>query len=175
MLTTLPRYAISYYFHASLRCTTYSLPSLQLKVAWYIWHAALETKAIRKNGVVIIHNCLFVPSAKIRKPSALLRKYIYFVNQCMPIKIGARHTYVGSSSFWEKLTSKVKYLLGKPARLRRVEHKIVRGDPDIKDASVRLGQEYGVQKSCLPGELGGSVSFEQYCREWIEERRDKGL
>ena len=149
--------------------------TLQLKVLWYVWHAALETKAIRKNGVIIILNNLSVSSKTKSSPSKFVKKYISFVNQCMPIKIGARHAYVGSSSFWEKLTSKVKYLLGKPARLRRVEHKIVRGDRDIEDASVRLGQEYGVQKSCLPGELGGSVSFEQYCREWIEERRDKGL
>lgn len=72
--------------------------------------------------------------------------------------------------------SKVKYLVGKRARLRYVEHKIVHGDSDIEDVSVKLGRDYGIQKRCLPGELGGgSVAFEQYCREWIEERRSKGL
>ena len=109
------------------------------------------------------------------KPSRLLRNYLYFLNNCMPIKIDARHAYVPSSSVWDKLMLKVKYFVGKRARLRYVEHKIIQGDKDIEDVSIKLGQDYGVQKGCLPGELGGSFAFEQYCREWIEERRSKGL
>lgn len=140
-----------------------------------MWHAALETKAIRKNGVIIIFNHLSMSSTKILNPPRLLRKYIHFVNKCMPIKVGARHAYVPSSSVWEKLMSKVKYLVGKRARLTYVEHKVTRGIRDVEDISVKLEQEYGLQKSCLPGGLGGPVSFEQYCREWIAERRKKGL
>ena len=149
---------------------TCSLLSLQLKVIWYVWHSALETKAIRKNGVVIIQNNLQESTI----PSKLLKKYMHFVQNCMPIKVGARHVYVPSTSRWERHISKVKGLVEKPVRLRYIEHKIV-CDRDLEDMSVKLGREYGIQKSCLPAELGGSVSFEQCCQEWVEERRSKGL
>ena len=146
---------------------------LQLKVLWYVWHTTLETKAIKKNGVVIINNNLQETTSS---PSKLVKKYIDFVNKCMPIRVRARHAYVPSSSRWEKHISKVKCLVEKSVRLRYIEHKIVRGDRDeLEDILVKLGQEYGLQKSCLPGELGGPVGFEQYCREWIAERRKKGL
>ena len=143
----------------------------QLKVAWYVWHAALETKAIRKNGVVIIQNNL---QESTSSPSKLVKKYMHFVQNCMPIKVGARHVYVPSTSRWERHISKVKGLVEKPVRLRYIEHKIA-CDRDVEDISVKLGREYGIQKSCLPAELGGSVSFEQCCQEWVEERRSKGL
>ena len=46
--------------------------SVQLKVAWYVWHAALETKAIRKNGVVMIQNQI---PKMTSSPSKLVKKY----------------------------------------------------------------------------------------------------
>lgn len=145
----------------------------QLKVLWYIWHTALESKPIRKNGVIIVQNNLTVKS-KVKSPTKLLKRYIDFAVNIMPVKIGTCHDYSAPSSLWDKLVSKVKYRLGKRLRLRYVEYKI-RADGDLEEINVRLGKKHGLRKEYLPTELGGSVCFEQYIDEWIEERRSKGL
>lgn len=139
-----------------------------LKLIWYVYHAMLEERSIRENGLVLMNNQKDVLSSKLRW--SMFSEYIEFALNCMPIRIRAGHDVSPPKGFFFNLVAPViKYLIGKKFRCRYWIHT---GTSEEIMSELEI---CGISRDQTPTEFGGTMDFDALAFGWIEERQSKGL
>jgi hypothetical protein len=134
------------------------------RASWYVVHAALENENSQKYGVVVIGD----PSRA--SFSQFDRKVSKIMLPCMqgaiPVRLSAYHV-CKPPAFAALVLPILKLFMSERVKKRVAFH--TGSNADV----LKSLRKYGIDKSCVPVELGGDVRIDHI--SWMEKRRQQGL
>lgn len=135
-----------------------------LRVAWYMFHTALDDEDTQKKGIIQIIN---VEHAKLSELDLTQSKRnLSNLAGTMPVRIGGVH--VCKPPFFSNMFKPILILfLHEEVRSRLHFH------VGKRERVVRGFEKLGISRDKLPSEIGGSLDFDR--NAWLEHRRAVGL
>ena len=135
-----------------------------VRASWYAVHAALENENSQKYGVIVIGDPSRASFSQFdRKLSKML---LPCLQGAFPIRLSAYHV-CNPPSFVALIMPILKLFMSD-----RVNNRIIFHTGSNADVLKSLNQ-YGIDKSCVPVELGGDVHMDHI--RWMDIRRKQGL
>uniref|UniRef100_A0A7S4MWL4 CRAL-TRIO domain-containing protein n=1 Tax=Odontella aurita TaxID=265563 RepID=A0A7S4MWL4_9STRA len=129
----------------------------------------MERDLCLQNGVVLLADKRNITPQYFTKFGALFQ-VVVDVEDCMPIKIRARHMLLGHNPPIVHVAIQTFLSFFNLATKKR----IVVHARALEDNLEELSTKYGIKADILPVDLGGTVDSE-YFIDWLEERRAAGI
>jgi CRAL/TRIO domain len=135
-----------------------------VRAFWYTLHAVLEDEDTQKKGLIMM---VYPHKAQLAQfDRSLANQLMGSIRGCLPVRMSAMHL-CHPPAFFQVIFPIMKLLMG--ARLRK---RVQIHFGTTEHVLGRLESKFGLSRTKLPSELGGSVLLDH--EKWLDNRKKEG-